>query len=239
MLYRVEPFLYEIIVHHQYPYTTPNNTEMLINHGNSVRHLLLRDSMPKGNAWDYIHSCENILTLSFNADCLSNDSYAPRNRDSGQSSFPYPNVFPTFQHLTHLELLTPSSPLQLIGWLISLPNLTHLSVFSPMTNISEVVKRIFVDCRRIRMVLWCPWMGRFADQSQPTQHQVQAIKFEEPEPRLVICKIGYAYFTKLFIAHAKDESNSDTVWKLAEEIIKKRMETGIINYADIVTFSRY
>ena len=195
---------------------------MLTNHGNSVRHLLLRDVMSFRVCWDYIHACKNLLTLGLVADDLTNNPHAPRGSTWSSFKTQCPNLFPVFQHLTHVELLTASSPLHQIGWLVSLPTLTHLLIFSRMTYINEVVKRIFKDCLTIRMVLWCPWSKKFRDEyGEPTRGQIQAIKFEELEPRLVICKISYVYFTDLFIAHA--EGKSDSAWKLAEEIINKRL----------------
>ena len=195
---------------------------MLTIRGNSVRHLFLRDGMSFASAWDYLHSCRNIRTISFFCDELGENPMPPN--DSSWSSFlsQCPNVFPVYQHLTHLELFTSSSPVRRIEWLASLPNLTYLFILSPMSDINSAVEPILARCLKIRVMLWCPWRRRFSDAGEPTKQQIQAINLGEPDPRLVVCKISYEKHTKHFIVHAEGKSNTKNMWELAEDIINER-----------------
>ena len=119
--------------------------------------------------------------------------------------------------------MTACSPLLRIDWLVSLPSLTHLFILSPMTNINGAVKQIFESCLMVRIMLWCPWKTRFSDVGEPTKQQIQAIKLEELEPRLVICKVSYPQYVKQFIAHVEGKSGSEIVWQVAEEIVNERL----------------
>ncbi len=175
------------------------------------------------SAWNYLHSCPNLWTLSFFADQLARKPQTPRGSSWSFFQSQCPNTFPVYQHLTHLELLTACSPLLRIDWLVSLPSLTHLFILSPMANINGAVKQIFESCLTIQIMLWCPWKGRFSDIGEPTKEQIQSIKLEELEPRLVVCKVSYGQFTKQFTAHVEGKSGSETVWKVAEEIVNKRL----------------
>ena len=220
---RVEPFLYEIVIVKLFPYSPPYGRVNI--HRDSVRHLYLRNEMSFWEAWSYLQSCRNIRTLTLFADELAEHPLAPGYSSWSSYRSQCPNVFPVYQHLTHLDLLTSFSPLRQIDWLASLPNLTHLLILSPMENINSTVDRIFECCPKICMMLWCPWDGRFCDRDEPiTTEQIQAIDLlePEPEPRLVVCKISYEQYTAHFIVHAEGKSDYETMWKAAEDIIDRR-----------------
>ena len=237
---RVEPFLYETIICKLFPYNPPDHHRMLTIHGNSVRHLFLRDPMSFMSAWNYLHSCQNLRMISLFSDELAKNPLPPDGSSWSSFRSQCPNTFPVYQHLTHLELFTSLSPLYWIDWLASLPNLTHLHILSPMKDINPAVESILARCPKIRVMLWCPWQRRFSDSGEPTQEQIRAINLREPEPRLVVCKISYEQHTKYFIVHAeRKSSDTKTVWKAAEDIINKRRWVVTVTFQSMLSISNY
>jgi len=192
---RLEPILYEIIIYKHHCYRSPGRSRIITN-GKLVRHLLLRKISPD-LAWDYLHSCTNLQTLSFTPDGFGLSFDFSNEFDEYQlfPSIDLPDNCPKYEHLTHLQLMT-LSPLDKINWLANLPNLTHLLILSPMYNLDKAVNPIFARCHRIRVMLWCPWDPWFGNYDQYRDH---------------------------FIAHSKGWWMATNAWKMGEEIVNKRL----------------
>ena len=76
-------------------------------------------------------------------------------------------------------------------------------------------------------MLWCPWdsWSKFRYADHMTRADIQGIRLEELEPRLVVTRfIKYDQYTRHFMAHSEGwKWGGNHAWKKGEEVVDKRL----------------